>query len=124
ESSKCGCPPNDEDREARVAAILYPLSSIFSAMTTSRPRLALTLLVLLGINTMNFFDRQVPGAVAEPLRKELQLSDKDLGWLTPAFLILYAVVGIPLGRWADTGRRTTILALGVILWSALTAVSG
>jgi MFS family permease len=73
---------------------------------------------------MNFFDRQVPGAVAEPMRKALSLSDKDLGWMTPAFLLLYAVLGVPLGRWADLGRRTRILAVGVTLWSIMTAVSG
>jgi predicted MFS family arabinose efflux permease len=93
-------------------------------MEKSRPRLAFTLLVLLGINAMNFFDRQVPGAVTEPMRKELDLSDFQLGWLTPAFLILYATVGVPLGRWSDIGRRTRILAAGVMVWSALTAVSG
>src|SRR5437899_1716778 len=93
-------------------------------MDKTRPRLAFTLLVLLGVNTMNFFDRQVPGAVAEPLRKELHLTDAQLGWLTPAFLMLYAVVGIPLGRWADVGRRTRILAVGVTIWSILTAASG
>src|SRR5262249_9633139 len=59
-----------------------------------------------------------------PLRKELELSDAQVGWLTPAFLLLYAVIGIPLGRWADLGRRTRILSVGVALWSVLTAVSG
>src|SRR5262249_59709075 len=80
--------------------------------------------VLRAINEMNFFARQIPGAVAEPLRKELELSDAQVGWLTPAFLLLYAVIGIPLGRWADLGRRTRILSVGVALWSVLTAVSG
>jgi MFS family permease len=93
-------------------------------MPSARPGLTFTLCVLLAINTMNFFDRQVPGAVAEPLRKELNLSDAQVGWLTPAFLLLYAVIGIPLGLWADIGRRTRILAVGVALWSVLTAVSG
>jgi MFS family permease len=93
-------------------------------MPTTKRGLVFTLCVLLGINTMNFFDRQVPGAVTEPLRKELHLSDTEVGWLTPAFLLLYAVVGIPLGRWADVGHRTKILAAGVTVWSLMTAVSG
>lgn len=93
-------------------------------MGLTKPRLYFALMVLLGINTMNFFDRQVPAVVAEPLRKELGLTYTQYGWLTPAFLILYAVLGVPIGRWADVGRRSRILALGVTIWSILTAVSG
>jgi MFS family permease len=92
-------------------------------MKTATPRLVLVLGVLLAINTLNFYDRQVLGAVAEPVRRELDLDDARYGWLTPAFLLLYAVIGIPLGRLADRGRRTHILAGGVLLWSVMTALS-
>jgi predicted MFS family arabinose efflux permease len=84
----------------------------------------LSLLVLLGINLMNFYDRQVLGAVSEPLRKDWDLSDKQLGALGTAFTLLYAFVGVPLGRLADQRRRTWLLAGGALLWSALTAISG
>jgi MFS family permease len=93
-------------------------------MQPSSRRLLFTLLVLLGINTMNFYDRQVLGVVGEPVRKHWDLSDGQLGQLGTAFVLLYAVVGVPLGRWADTGRRTYLLAAGTLLWSALTALSG
>jgi MFS family permease len=93
-------------------------------MGTARPRLLFTLLVLLGINTMNFFDRQVLGAVGEPIKHEFGLSDAELGLLGSAFIYLYAVVGLPLGYWADVGRRKTILAAGATLWSFLTSLSG
>jgi MFS family permease len=79
---------------------------------------------LLGINTMNFYDRQVVGAVAQPLKKAWGLTDLESGALGTAFILLYAVVGLPLGRWADVGRRTHILAAGVAVWSAFTAASG
>jgi MFS family permease len=93
-------------------------------MATMQPRLLFTLLVLLGLNTMNFFDRQVLGAVGEPIKREWQLSDAQLGLLGSAFIYLYAVVGLPLGYWADLGRRKTILAAGATLWSLLTSLSG
>ena len=64
------------------------------------------------------------GAVAEPIRKEFDLSDTQLGNLGTAFILLYAVVGVPLGRWADVGPRTKILSAGVSLWSLMTAASG
>ena len=93
-------------------------------MRTTPSRLVFTLSVLLGINTMNFFDRQILPAVQENLRKEWGLSDSELGWLGTAFIILYAVVGLPLGRLADVGRRKWILAAGVGIWSLLTIGSG
>ncbi len=83
-----------------------------------------TLLVLLGINTMNFYDRQVVGAVGELVKNQWELSDTQLGALTTAFILLYAAVGLPLGRWADVGPRRIILAAGVLIWSAMTALSG
>ena len=93
-------------------------------MRTSTPRLAFTLCVLLGINTMNFFDRQILPAVQEKIRKDWHLSDSQLGWLGTSFILLYAVVGMPLGRLADVWRRKWLLAAGVGVWSVLTLGSG
>ncbi len=93
-------------------------------MGTTKPRVLFTLAVLVGINTMNFFDRQVLAAVQEMIKKEWKLSDFSLGALTTAFILLYAVVGLPLGRMADTGRRKVVLAAGCGLWSLMTFASG
>ncbi len=82
------------------------------------------LFLLLFINTMNFFDRQILGAVAEPVRKEFNLDDSQMGMLGTAFTLLYAVVGVPLGRMADHMSRTRLLSVGVFVWSILTAASG
>src|SRR5215210_935660 len=83
-----------------------------------------TLWVLFAINAMNFFDRQILGAVGEPIRKEFGLSDSALGALGTAFTLLYAFVGIPLGRLADKIGRKGILSAGVFVWSLLTVGSG
>lgn len=90
----------------------------------SRGRLAFTLAVLFGLNFMNFYDRQVVGAIGERLKNEWQLTDGQLGGLTTAFILLYAIVGIPLGRLADRGRRPLILGIGALIWSGFTALSG
>lgn len=82
------------------------------------------LAVLFLINTVNFFDRLIIGAVGEPIRKEFLLSDTSLGLLSTAFTLLYAFVGIPFGRLADTVSRKRILSAGVFAWSILTAASG
>jgi MFS family permease len=90
----------------------------------SKNRAHYTLFILFAINLLNFYDRYIPGALAEPIRKEWGLSDSQLGWLATAFTLLYAVVGVPLGRWSDRGKRSRILAWGVATWSVLTAASG
>ena len=80
--------------------------------------------ILFGINAMNFYDRQILAAVAEPIRKEWALSDTALGTLATAFTLIYATVGLPLGRLADSWSRGKLLGLGVATWSVLTAASG
>ncbi len=82
------------------------------------------LFVLFAINTMNFFDRQILGAIGELVRKEFGLSDSALGALGTAFTLLYAFVGVPLGRLADKIGRKSILSAGVFVWSLLTVGSG
>jgi MFS family permease len=93
-------------------------------MGTTKPRVIFTLAVLLGINTMNFYDRQVQAAVQEQLKTSWDAPDRILGYLGSAFIILYAVVGLPFGRLADVGNRKLILAGGVAVWSVLTFGSG
>ncbi len=80
--------------------------------------------VLFLINALNFFDRQIIGAVGEPIRKEFGLNDSALGALNTAFTLIYAFVGLPLGKLADKYSRKWILAAGVFFWSLMTAASG
>jgi MFS family permease len=82
------------------------------------------LIVLFGINALNFYDRLIIAAVGEPIRKEFGLSDASLGALSTAFVLLYAIVGVPFGRLADKAPRKLILSAGVFVWSMLTAASG
>lgn len=91
---------------------------------TTRSKATFALWVLFGINLMNFFDRQILGAVGEVIRNEWKLSDTALGTLGTAFTLLYAAVGLPLGRLTDRFTRKWILSAGVFVWSLLTAASG
>src|SRR5262245_43512203 len=79
------------------------------------------LAVLVAINVLNFYDRQVAGAVVEPVRKEFSLSDTQIGLLNTAFTILYGIVGLPLGHVADRVSRKKLLAVGIAVWATLTA---
>jgi predicted MFS family arabinose efflux permease len=93
-------------------------------MTKTQSRALFALFVLFAINLLNFFDRQLPGSLAEPIRKEFLLSDTALGLLGTVVTLIYGVAGLPLGRLADKWRRTRIIAAGAAVWSLLTGASG
>jgi MFS family permease len=82
------------------------------------------LFLLFLANLLNFFDRTLPAVVTEPIRLEFGLSDFQLGLLSTAFVVVYAIAGLPLGRLADTGSRRKVLAWGLATWSAFTGLAG
>jgi len=82
-----------------------------------------SLAVLVAVNVLNFYDRHVIGALTEPIRKEFGLSDSQVGLIGSAFIWLYAIVGLPLGRIADSSSRKKLLASGMLVWTALTGVA-
>src|SRR5256885_8193160 len=88
------------------------------------PSALYALVVLFAINLMNFFDRQIIGGVGEGIRARWAPSATAPGLLGTVFTLLYAVVGLPLGRLSDRKERRKILAGGVFVWSLLTALSG
>jgi MFS family permease len=82
-----------------------------------------SLAILVAVNILNFYDRHVIGALTEPIRKEFHLSDAQIGLIGSAFIWLYALVGLPLGRVADVWSRRKLLAAGMVVWSALTGLA-
>src|ERR1700757_1195311 len=89
----------------------------------NRNSLLLSALVLFAVNVLNFYDRHVPGALTEPIRKEFHLTDTQIGLLGSAFIWIYALIGLPLGRIADSASRKKLLAAPVLFWSSLTALA-
>jgi MFS family permease len=90
------------------------------------PARAWYLVTLLTIASIfSFIDKYIPALLVEPLKQDLGISDTQVGLLLgPAFAILYATLGLPLGWLADRTRRTALVAAGVALWSLATAASG
>jgi MFS family permease len=81
--------------------------------------------VLVLVYVLNFIDRQILSILAVDIKKDLDLSDSDLGFLGgAAFAVFYALFGVPLGRLADNWNRKRLLAIGLALWSTMTALSG
>ncbi|WP_247717893.1 MFS transporter [Qipengyuania proteolytica] len=84
---------------------------------------ALGVLVLIYI--LNFIDRQILSILANDIKADLGVEDDYLGFLYgTAFAVFYALFGIPLGKLADSWKRVRLMAVGLTLWSAMTALSG
>jgi MFS family permease len=83
------------------------------------------LIVLVLVYALNFIDRQILSILAEDIKRDLGLEDAQIGFLYgTAFAVFYALFGIPLGRLADSWYRGRVMAIGLALWSSMTALSG
>jgi MFS family permease len=88
-----------------------------------RPPLILALLT--GLNLLNYLDRFVLAAVLSRVKDDLVLGGSQAGALAPAFLVGYGISSPLFGALADRGfKRTTLLAIGVVVWSLATFASG
>jgi len=91
--------------------------------TTKAKYYALSLLTV--VYSFNFIDRQLLAILQESIKSDLGLSDSQLGLLTGfAFAVFYVTAGIPIARWADRSNRRNIVALSLLVWSGMTAISG
>jgi predicted MFS family arabinose efflux permease len=80
------------------------------------------LALLTVILAFNYVDRFALGVLLQDIKVDLALTDTQLGFLTGlAFAVFYAIMGIPIARWADRGNRVTIISVTVALWSVAVA---
>src|SRR5260370_277791 len=81
--------------------------------------------VLTLVYVFSFIDRQIMSLLVRPLRRDLGISDTQVSVLMGfGFAVFYTFCGIPLGRLADTRSRRSIIAAGLVAWSAFTAMCG
>jgi predicted MFS family arabinose efflux permease len=86
---------------------------------------SLALLLLLLIYTFNYLDRTILGVLLESIRRDLGLSDTQLGALTGiAFALFYCIAGLPIARYADRHSRPVVIAICLSLWSLATGGAG
>jgi MFS family permease len=90
----------------------------------SRAYAAYVLGLLALINFLNYLDRNVVYAVFEPIKRDLQVSDAQLGWLGSAYIIVLSLAALPLGVIGDLRSRRSVITWGVAIWSAATAAGG
>ena len=105
---------------------LAPESSILVTAPARIPRSAyFALFVLVLANLFNMLDRSIVSILAQSIKVDLKLDDADLGFLLgTAFAVFYSIVGIAMGRISDFVSRRKMLAVGLVLWSVMTAMGG
>ncbi len=92
---------------------------------TPMPGARYALVMLTIAYTFNFIDRQILVILQPSIKKDMALTDAQLGLLSGfSFALVYITAGIPIAYWADRGNRRNIVALAVAVWSGMTALSG
>ncbi len=77
------------------------------------------------VYSFSFIDRQIFSLLVGPLRRDLHITDTQVSLLIGfSFAVFYTFFGIPIGRLTDVFSRRTIIAVGLVSWSALTAGCG
>lgn len=103
-----------------------------TAATNSAPQSARTtpyawfvLAMLCFVYIFNFMDRQLMSVLAEDIKKDLDLTDTQIGLMTGfLFALFYTLLGVAAGWLADRSVRVRILAIGAFLWSLFTLLCG
>lgn len=106
---------NAENKPTQTMVDEYPVATLAWYM----------LGVLLIANVLSFVDRQILVLLVQPIRQDLGISDTQISLLQGfAFTILYSIVGLPLGRYADRNNRRNLIICGVAIWSVMTMCCG
>lgn len=70
-------------------------------------------------------DRVILALLVDPIQRDLGLSDTEFGVLNGlAFAVFYLAMAIPIARLADRTSRRRIIAIGIGVWSVMTALCG
>jgi MFS family permease len=83
-----------------------------------------SLIVLTGLNLLDYLDRQLLASVLPLLQKDLGLRDTQAGWVATAFMLGYFLTSPLFGYLGDRLPRRWLIAAGVFVWSLGTLLSG
>ncbi len=92
-------------------------------MTPAQAWYAVAILTI--ANVSGFVDRQILSLLVEPIKRDLKVTDTQVSLLMGlGFVVFYSLLGLPIGRWVDRGHRPRIVALGALVWSVMTMLTG
>ena len=76
-----------------------------------------------GLSVLLYVDRVCISAAKEPIGRDLELSDTEMGWVMSAFALGYALFQTPTGALADRLGPRLILSAVVFAWSTFTGLT-
>jgi MFS family permease len=86
---------------------------------------AYLIFILLLAYTFSFIDRQILSLLVEPMKRDLDISDTQMSLLQGlSFALFYTIMGLPLGRLADSKSRRGLIAGSIFVWSLMTVACG
>src|ERR1700679_3923357 len=81
--------------------------------------------VLMLMYIFSFIDRTTISLIVEPMKRDLQISDTQIGMLQGlAFALLYTFLGLPIAPASAAPTRAAIIAAGVFIWSIMATLCG
>lgn len=100
-----------------------PAPSSLASQPRSSARYAwYVVIVLTALYMLSFVDRTILSLLVGPIKRDLGISDTRIGLLQGlSFALFYTIMGLPLGRLADTRSRRNVIAVGVVVWSLFTS---
>jgi predicted MFS family arabinose efflux permease len=108
----------DTGKQARVRTQANGSAALCS-FASGRAWGSVLLLTLVGM--VNIVDRALPGILVEPIKHDLQLSDTAIGLINGfGFLLVYALLGVPIARLSDRGAFGLVITGCLSLWSLMT----
>ncbi|WP_407150829.1 MFS transporter [Bradyrhizobium sp. ORS 86] len=101
------------------------MSAIVSAAEARRSRVRLLIVTMLFlVTTVNYADRATLSIAGPALSKELHLDPVAMGYVFSAFGWSYVIAQVPCGWLLDRFGSKWVYAIGIIVWSAFTAMQG
>ena len=108
-----------------VRAGTTDVKEVSTPAATSKAYRGWVLFLLLLTYVSSYVDRSIITILAEPIKKDLGLSDGQLGLLGGlSFALFYTLLGIPIARLAERYNRSLIISISLIVWSGMTTLCG
>jgi MFS transporter, Spinster family, sphingosine-1-phosphate transporter len=79
-----------------------------------------TLLLLIGLNLLNYIDRYILSGELLPIQREFHATDHQMGALATALFVFYMIAAPMTGWLGNRFRRKPLIICGAVLWSLAT----
>lgn len=111
--------------QASETALMPDSIASTSEQPFQRSRAIYVLVLMSLISVLGAYDRYLVGILVEDIKRDLQVSDGQIGLLTGlGFALVYSMLAVPIARVSDRGLRIPVLSASILLWSLMTALCG